>query len=131
MLCLFFFFFNQKTAYEMRISDWSSDVCSSDLTRDRCTRHRHRPTKPLPLHPRPRRSRRPRRPQSRLNRLEPPRRGPTTPSIRIKTMTVAPHFQFLNGSLHAERVPLNDLARDFGTPLYEIGRAQCREKVCQ
>src|SRR3546814_5496598 len=29
-LC-FFFFFKQKTAYEMRISDWSSDVCSSDL----------------------------------------------------------------------------------------------------
>src|SRR3546814_3167822 len=27
----FFFFFKQKTAYEMRISDWSSDVCSSDL----------------------------------------------------------------------------------------------------
>src|SRR3546814_1400268 len=33
MLCyvFFFFFFKQKTAYEMRISDWSSDVCSSDL----------------------------------------------------------------------------------------------------
>src|SRR3546814_4998147 len=40
MMCLFsfycsllivFFFFKQKTAYEMRISDWSSDVCSSDL----------------------------------------------------------------------------------------------------
>src|SRR3546814_4025093 len=31
-MCLhFFFFFKQKTAYEMRISDWSSDVCSSDL----------------------------------------------------------------------------------------------------
>src|SRR3546814_6889468 len=29
-LCVFFFF-KQKTAYEMRISDWSSDVCSSDL----------------------------------------------------------------------------------------------------
>src|SRR3546814_3630901 len=28
---LFFFFFKQKTAYEMHISDWSSDVCSSDL----------------------------------------------------------------------------------------------------
>src|SRR3546814_8096624 len=27
-----FFFFKQKTAYELRISDWSSDVCSSDLT---------------------------------------------------------------------------------------------------
>src|SRR3546814_1016394 len=31
MLVLYFFFFKQKTAYEMRISDWSSDVCSSDL----------------------------------------------------------------------------------------------------
>src|SRR3546814_8378198 len=34
MWCLFrifFFFFKQKTAYEMRISDWSSEVCSSDL----------------------------------------------------------------------------------------------------
>src|SRR3546814_11470159 len=30
-MCLVFFFFKQKTAYEMRISDWSSDVCSSDL----------------------------------------------------------------------------------------------------
>src|SRR3546814_9127850 len=36
MLCFLFiciFFFKQKTAYEMRISDWSSDVCSSDLVR--------------------------------------------------------------------------------------------------
>src|SRR3546814_15313666 len=31
LLLLVFFFFKQKTAYEMRISDWSSDVCSSDL----------------------------------------------------------------------------------------------------
>src|SRR3546814_9824353 len=31
MYVMFFFFFKQKTAYEMRISDWSSDVCSSDL----------------------------------------------------------------------------------------------------
>src|SRR3546814_1985704 len=29
--CFWFFFFKQKTAYEMRIMDWSSDVCSSDL----------------------------------------------------------------------------------------------------
>src|SRR3546814_9263459 len=37
ILIVFFivFFFKQKTAYEMRISDWSSDVCSSDLS-DRC-----------------------------------------------------------------------------------------------
>src|SRR3546814_6503733 len=31
MYVMLFFFFKQKTAYEMRISDWSSDVCSSDL----------------------------------------------------------------------------------------------------
>src|SRR3546814_8214618 len=35
------FFFKQKTAYELRISDWSSDVCSSDLLRrGRGARHR-------------------------------------------------------------------------------------------
>src|SRR3546814_2391451 len=42
MVCLFV---KQKTAYEMRISDWSSDVCSSDLpaleARDRLPQHRH------------------------------------------------------------------------------------------
>src|SRR3546814_3137013 len=31
LVYVLFFFFKQKTAYEMRISDWSSDVCSSDL----------------------------------------------------------------------------------------------------
>src|SRR3546814_6243147 len=31
VVCFCVFFFKQKTAYEMRISDWSSDVCSSDL----------------------------------------------------------------------------------------------------
>src|SRR3546814_4101761 len=34
-LVVLFFFFKQKTAYEMRISDWSSDVCSSDLYESR------------------------------------------------------------------------------------------------
>src|SRR3546814_8852142 len=38
LFCLFFFF-KQKTAYEMRISDWSSDVCSSDLLRHHHVRH--------------------------------------------------------------------------------------------
>src|SRR3546814_3031261 len=40
VLC--FFFFKQKTAYEMRISDWSSDVCSSDLRKGRRSRYRSR-----------------------------------------------------------------------------------------
>src|SRR3546814_16227450 len=34
---LLFFFFKQKTAYEVRISDWSSDVCSSDLSAQLCS----------------------------------------------------------------------------------------------
>src|SRR3546814_18864742 len=38
----FFFFFKQKTAYEMRISDWSSDVCSSDLVGHRVVAQRQR-----------------------------------------------------------------------------------------
>src|SRR3546814_5328970 len=42
LLCLFFFF-KQKTAYEMRISDWSSDVCSSDLAAVEAARARLRP----------------------------------------------------------------------------------------
>src|SRR3546814_19627933 len=42
---LAFFFFKQKTAYEMRISDWSSDVCSSDL---RCDDHVIGPQVELP-----------------------------------------------------------------------------------
>src|SRR3546814_17370143 len=33
-MCVLFFVFKQKTAYELRISDWSSDVCSSDLRVD-------------------------------------------------------------------------------------------------
>src|SRR3546814_5001889 len=42
IVCLWFilfFFFKQKTAYEMRISDWSSDVCSSDLAQRVADRH--------------------------------------------------------------------------------------------
>src|SRR3546814_9447936 len=42
--CVFLFFFKQKTAYEMRISDWSSDVCSSDLDRHRRPPHAEKRT---------------------------------------------------------------------------------------
>src|SRR3546814_6624606 len=41
-MLLLFFFFKQKTAYEMRISDWSSDVCSSDLYVQQRMRERSR-----------------------------------------------------------------------------------------
>src|SRR3546814_2902095 len=75
------FFFKQKTAYEMRISDWSSDVCSSDLSTRHCPG----------AYPRQQRGRGRRR-------LPVPRRAHHDPAA------------------HAPR---------------EIGRASCRERVCQ
>src|SRR3546814_17940346 len=47
--CFHFFFFKQKTAYEMRISDWSSDVCSSDLPSTACRRRCRPQNAPPPL----------------------------------------------------------------------------------
>src|SRR3546814_9040584 len=50
MVCLFFvFFFKQKTAYEMRISDWSSDVCSSDLQPGKAFRRDGQPALAQPV----------------------------------------------------------------------------------
>src|SRR3546814_3454899 len=101
MLC---FFFKQKTAYEMRISDWSSDVCASDL------RARVRPR---PRNERDRRSdRRDRAPPSTGETLLAPpgaRHGPAllVPAPRL----VAAHHR--------------------ADVLAEIGRASCRERVGQ
>src|SRR3546814_8825675 len=93
VLLSLFFFFKQKTAYEMRISDWSSDVCSSDLPRqpymaritvDDCL-------KQIP------------------NRFE---------------MSLAATYrarQLTNGAQ-----PMLEANRD-----KQIGRASCRERVCQ
>src|SRR3546814_5291719 len=57
-----FFFFKQKTAYEMRISDWSSDVCSSDLTKG---------SRPMTA-----RTEKTRRPEDNLRRIAPRQAGP-------------------------------------------------------
>src|SRR3546814_5220009 len=84
--CFIFFVFKQKTAYEMRISDWSSDVCSSDL---RCRR--------------PAMARR--QAGQRLHR---------------KAQTVA-------GTPVMERAKQSKAA----IKRHEIGRASCRERVCQ
>src|SRR3546814_19620771 len=66
---ILFFFFKQRTAYEMRISDWSSDVCSSDL----CRRTPAAVPRPPATHPIPR------PPDSRWD-SSPPARPPTTRS---------------------------------------------------
>src|SRR3546814_1417830 len=86
-----FFFFKQKTAYEMRISDWSSDVCSSDLPR--------LPTARWPRH---------RRPAHRQSRCQPDSQSPPT------------------------RRPEHHAAFEPGAHFVDkIGRASCRERVCQ
>src|SRR3546814_3873058 len=88
MTLLMVFFFKQKTAYEMRMSDWSSDVCSSDLE-----------------------DREPARGVADLGREigEPP-------DLRGIERLVAEPFEE---------------ACDRRLVLAEIGRASCRERVCQ
>src|SRR3546814_5199322 len=74
----FFFFFKQKTAYEMRISDWSSDVCSSDL------------------------------------------------ELFKSQETIEKHRASRQGYKHSE-----ETKRKISESQIEIGRASCRERVCQ
>src|SRR3546814_8949667 len=88
---VFIFFFKQKTAYEMRISDWSSDVCSSDLEEARA---------PYPAF----------------------------------TASGCARWNASN-SLHAASISTSRGKSSTGTSnrraLYKIGRASCRERVCQ
>src|SRR3546814_3103610 len=86
---IFFFFFKQKTAYELRISDWSSDVCSSDLLPDG-----------TPL-------------TSALQRMATARRQEAA-TIRAQGQKNA---QIIRAEADAQAS--------------QIGRASCRERVCQ
>src|SRR3546814_10728593 len=80
-----FFFFKQKTAYEMRISDWSSDVCSSDLS----------------------------------NMYGSPQGEHL--AQRLVDTTIADTVFFTNSGAEAVECAIKT----------EIGRASCRERVCQ
>src|SRR3546814_5443676 len=91
------FLFKQKTAYEMRISDWSSDVCSSDL-----------PIGGLPQQDRP--------PAPVLQRVGILDAGADVVDIAFLVPIEADDAQ-------AERVACQRNV--------EIGRASCRERVCQ
>src|SRR3546814_19337298 len=123
-MILFFFFFKQKTAYEMRISDWSSDVCSSDL--GGVGQFFERPFHPPFGH-------------ALAGML-----AGIKPHLRV----AASHFNavdrltFEAGAQAAVRdpvtlgdrsdqvvVPFHRIGREIGDP--QIGRASCRERVCQ
>src|SRR3546814_10273256 len=97
-LCLVFFF-KQKTSYEMRISDWSSDVCSSDLVAGPfrllhflllSISERDRPAERRAMH-------------------QPPLRQRVIADREVLGRDVVPHHQIAD----------------------KIGRASCRERVCQ
>src|SRR3546814_956465 len=91
---IFWFFFKQKTAYERRISDWSSDVCSSDLLQsvgwvERSETHQKLSTERCPI----------------TRHASKPAAG-----------------QASKPSVHRPAA---------GEALFKIGRASCRERVCQ
>src|SRR3546814_1034727 len=88
ILWVMVFFFKQKTAYEMRISDWSSDVCSSDL------------------------------PPSELR--------------EIIGSAVRQALQIEHDGRIVEKIGcLGNLVEEPAEEVLEIGRASCRERVCQ
>src|SRR3546814_6603339 len=96
-----YFFFKQKTAYELRISDWSSDVCSSDLIVGSKLAHSS-PTLIAACHV--------------LHRLCMPRHSPNalTSHLRVHTTNDSP-----------------DDPKIDHMSLMKIGRAPCRDRVCQ
>src|SRR3546814_14877760 len=112
MFC--FFFFKQKTAYEMRISDWSSDVCSSDLGRQQ---HHGRVEGRRGL----------------LHQVEqhPDQHGQREQVVPALLDHVEDARQFLAGQaveVVAGRVGV-DLQEQ--PEIEQIGRASCRERVCK
>src|SRR3546814_7469606 len=99
-LDLFFFFFKQKTAYEMRISDWSSDVCSSDLVGRLLQLHREAGVEDV---------------GAGHALMEETRLGPDMlGDVGQESDDVVLHLRL-----------------DSVDAVYQIGRASCRERVCQ
>src|SRR3546814_1311281 len=105
LLC--FFFFKQKTAYEMRISDWSSDVCSSDLETNALV-HRARRVADLEAHV-------PQQVENLLHHL-----------LAARRQLVGQQEQQVDVRLRGELAAPVAADRD-----EQIGRASCRERVCQ
>src|SRR3546814_8995326 len=100
------FFFKQKTAYEMRISDWSSDVCSSDLMVEiGCVEL--------------------------VNRVETGRtfHAYFNPGRPMPSEAQAVHG--LSDAFLADKPGFHELCEDLMEFIDEIGRASCRERVCQ
>src|SRR3546814_7895759 len=99
------FFFKQKTAYEMRISDWSSDVCSSDLL--------HHDLEAIGSY------------GLIIAGVVPRREGILTPAVGGDDVGELARLQSLGALEH-------QMLEKVREPRFaEIGRASCRERVCQ
>src|SRR3546814_5193868 len=96
-----FFFFKQKTAYEMRISDWSSDVCSSDLSFNGIN-------------------------TASLSASRMPFYLINCTDLRRSILRLKAKFHFRDRSATSNFAPLHAKMSKL-----EIGRASCRERVCQ
>src|SRR3546814_6102413 len=94
MWCSCFLFFKQKTAYEVRISDWSSDGCSSDLEEA--------------LHP-----------------------GGVVLRTRLRRAGVARRRAYVKLRRHVRLLGCAEHVLGVGRADGELGRASCRESVCQ
>src|SRR3546814_8695367 len=100
VLCIFFF--KQKTAYDVRISDWSSDVCSSDL----------------PV-------------EARIATLQPGHDPECLDVVVEAAEALHLYLQFVFAGVAERRVAQVVAQRDGLRQVGEIGRASCRERVCQ
>src|SRR3546814_1361070 len=96
------FFFKQKTAYEMRISDWSSDVCSSDLTAAEIAPEWHL------------------RMQAAVqNHVD----AAVSKTVNLPVTATVDDVRAIYLAAWKAKVK--------GITVYQIGRASCRERVCQ
>src|SRR3546814_13808432 len=118
-----FFFFKQKTAYEMRISDWSSDVCSSDLLRKRLNEvaaidffgaHGRQAAQAAITE------------ADRRSHQHPDVSGPGAPELTPAALKR--RAWVTRRHVHVDRIASAWLLRRFIAPA--IGRASCREREC-
>src|SRR3546814_20763257 len=124
VLC--FFFFKQKTAYEMRISDWSSDVCSSDLHHRLHPRQWHDLPEGTRLDPVRQRARQLVDRCARIRALLLPVRYLLLLAASLDAPAAGLSLDSQAPSSFGVTQPADDAVRP---PAGELGRASCRERV--
>src|SRR3546814_12180521 len=114
---VYVFFFKQKTAYEMRISDWSSDVCSPTLFNDSTVGSCDDVVVTQGT--------------VTANGLTSNYEVLTPTSGGGNALVISLHWSNGNGASMANHMRMSELAKARNVPVVQIGRASCRERVCQ